>query len=255
MFFFWKSLNFDMIKKVIRMFTKEQIQQFNPLEMKIYEYIITHELEFPYMSIRELADGVSTSTASILRFCKKLGYDGFKELKYVFKNELREKTLLKKYDFAEIIHCIEKLDSPFYREKFSEATTMIGNADILLFIGIGDSGIMANYGARCFTNYGKLSVAIHDPYANMTFSGEKCVVIVLSVSGETVETISMLHGCKESGCHIIGISATENNTLSRLSHLMIPYYINRHRINDRELTSQIPAMCIIEKLAGMTMEV
>lgn len=92
MFFFWKSLNFDMIKKVIRMFTKEQIQQFNPLEMKIYEYIITHELEFPYMSIRELADGVSTSTASILRFCKKLGYDGFKELKYVFKNELREKT-------------------------------------------------------------------------------------------------------------------------------------------------------------------
>ena len=43
--------------------------------MKIYEYIITHELEFPYMSIRELADGVSTSTASILRFCKKLGYE------------------------------------------------------------------------------------------------------------------------------------------------------------------------------------
>ncbi len=236
------------------MFTKEQIKQFNALDMKIYEYIITHELEFPYMSIRELADGVSTSTASILRFCRKLGYDGFKELKYVFKNDLREKSLLKKYDFAEIIHCIEKLDSPFYREKFTEATMMIGNADILLFIGIGDSGIMAEYGARCFTNYGKLSVAVKDPYSNMAFSGEKCVVMALSVSGETVETIEMLKGCRKSGCRIIGISATENNTLSRLSDLMIPYYINRKRVNERELTSQLPAMSIIEKLAGMTME-
>lgn len=236
------------------MFTKEQIKQFNALDMKIYEYIITHELEFPYMSIRELADGVSTSTASILRFCRKLGYDGFKELKYVFKNDLREKSLLKKYDFAEIIHCIEKLDSPFYREKFNEATMMIGNADTILFVGIGDSGIMANYGARCFSNYGKLSIGINDPYFKVAFSGENCVVIALSVSGETIEIIHLAKGCKESGAKIITISATEDNTLSKLSDLTIPYYINRKRVNGGEMTSQIPAMSIIEKLAGMTVE-
>lgn len=236
------------------MFTKEQMKQFNTLDMKIYEYMITHELEFPYMSIREFADEVSTSTASILRFCRKWGYDGFKELKYVFKNDLKEKALLKKYDFAEIVHCIEKLDSPFYREKFNEAIMMIGNADIILFMGIGDSGIIAEYGARCFTNYGKLSVSIKDPYFKVAFSGENCVVIALSVSGETVEIIHLAKGCKESGAKIITISATENNTLSKLSDLVIPYYINRRRVDDRELTSQIPTMSIIEKIAGMTME-
>ena len=237
------------------MFTKEQMKQFNALDLKIYEYMITHELEFPYMSIREFADGVSTSTASILRFCRKWGYDGFKELKYVFKNDLREKALLKKYDFAEIVHCIEKLDTPFYREKFNEAIMLIGNADIILFMGIGDSGVLAEYGARCFSNYGKLSISIRDPYFKVAFSGENCVVIVLSVSGETVEMVHLAKGCKESGAKIITISATENNTLSKLSDLVIPYYINHRRVNERELTSQIPTMSILEKLAGMTMDV
>ena len=42
------------------------------------------------MSIRELSQAVSYSSATILRFCKKLGLSGFSELKFALRNEAED---------------------------------------------------------------------------------------------------------------------------------------------------------------------
>lgn len=44
-----------------------------------------NSLEVTYMLIRELAQEIPISTASFIRFCKKVGFDGFGE----FKTELK----------------------------------------------------------------------------------------------------------------------------------------------------------------------
>lgn len=41
------------------------------------------------MSIQELSECVSYSSATVLHFCKKLGYSGFAEFKYALRAELR----------------------------------------------------------------------------------------------------------------------------------------------------------------------
>ena len=64
------------------MFNEEKIKSFSTTDMRIYNYILKHSIQFPYMSIRELAEEIPTSTASIMRFVKKMGYDSFPELKY-----------------------------------------------------------------------------------------------------------------------------------------------------------------------------
>lgn len=57
------------------------------------DYIIAKEMlqhidKIPNMSIDVIADICTTSTASITRFCQKIGYDSFKELKYnITQNE------------------------------------------------------------------------------------------------------------------------------------------------------------------------
>lgn len=55
------------------MFNEEKIKSFSTTDMRIYNYILKHSIQFPYMSIRELADEIPTSTASIMRFVK--GWD------------------------------------------------------------------------------------------------------------------------------------------------------------------------------------
>lgn len=233
------------------MFDEEEMKNFNQLELKIYEYIVNHELQLPYMSIRDLANEIPTSTTSILRFCKKLGYDGFKEFKYAYKRVMRENKNYKDYDFSEVVDCLRKFDSQYYQQLFNEAVIMLANAESILFLGIGDSGIAGQYGARRFSSYGKYASAINDPYYKINISGKKTVAIVLSVSGETPEVIRELQDCKRLGCQIIAITTTATSTIAKLSDITIPYYINRRNISQIEMTSQIPALSIVENLAKM----
>lgn len=57
------------------MLEKEKaIEKLNEKEIKVYQYILAHSLEFPFMTIRELADKVQVSTTVILNYVKKMGY-------------------------------------------------------------------------------------------------------------------------------------------------------------------------------------
>ncbi|MBM6841008.1 MurR/RpiR family transcriptional regulator [[Clostridium] spiroforme] len=80
------------------MFTGEILKKYNELDMKIYEFIIHNSLEVTYMSIRELAQAIPTSTASIIRFCKKNGYEGYNEFKYAFRSSMKQETVYRHYD-------------------------------------------------------------------------------------------------------------------------------------------------------------
>ena len=64
------------------MFTHEMIKSFNQLEMDVYNYIISNEEKVVYMKVRELAEEVHVSTTTILRFCKKVGCEGYSEFRF-----------------------------------------------------------------------------------------------------------------------------------------------------------------------------
>jgi DNA-binding MurR/RpiR family transcriptional regulator len=72
------------------MFTPEQIARFSELDYIIYNYVTKHANEVVYMRIRELAEAVHVSPPTILRFCKKVGCDGFSEFKTKLKLYLQQ---------------------------------------------------------------------------------------------------------------------------------------------------------------------
>ena len=59
------------------MFSYEIIRSLNEMETLVYDYIIKNKTKIKYMTVRELADEVNVSTATIMRFCKKCGFDGY----------------------------------------------------------------------------------------------------------------------------------------------------------------------------------
>ncbi len=72
------------------MFTHEEIQSLNDLEMSVYNYIIKNKQKVSYMKIRELADEAHVSTTTILCMCKKFGCEGYSEFKLKFKQYLKQ---------------------------------------------------------------------------------------------------------------------------------------------------------------------
>ena len=71
-------------------FTYNQVSSLNETEVHIYNYVLNNKEKVLDESIRELAHDAHVSTATIVRFCKKLGCEGFLELKYKLKESLTE---------------------------------------------------------------------------------------------------------------------------------------------------------------------
>ena len=137
------------------------------MEMLVYDYIMKNKNVVKYMTVRELADEVHVSTATVMRFCRKAGFDGYSEFKVKFKMYLEEETKKNKKnneDVKEIQEYFYKIGSGIHQKELDEIAQVVRQADQVIFIGLGTSGILGKYGARFFSNLRKFSQYIEDPY-------------------------------------------------------------------------------------------
>lgn len=69
-------------------FIKRNSFELSDSDKKIYDFLSQRPNHIASLTMQKMADGAGTSIASIQRFCKKLGYSGFQEFKFAFKNYL-----------------------------------------------------------------------------------------------------------------------------------------------------------------------
>lgn len=233
------------------MFTHDIIASFNELETSLYNYICQNGEKVAYMRIRELADETHVSTATILRFCRKINCEGFSEFKVKLKMHLEEnkKTILKGSQHS-VMEFFERTLKGDMEEKIRNAASLVTKADSVIFIGIGSSGILSEYGARYFSSLGKFSMYIKDPYfpihANFRHNS---VTIALSVSGENNFTITHLNQLKQEGSKIISITNNKHSTIAKISEVNIPYYVTEEWFENANITTQVPVLYILESMA------
>lgn len=239
------------------MFDLEKVQSLNELEMLVYQYILENMDTIPKLTIRQLSVNCHVSTSTILRFCSKMGFDGFSELKYALKKEEQDKHQSFEQYYAATVHVdsfLKRLNQQTYYETLKPAITMIISARHIAFSGIGTSGILGTYGSRYFANMGINTYSISDPFTPIPQRGfENTLALILSVSGETSELIKQVTDFRRSGAKILSITNDEHSTIARLADYNISYYMPDERsiytdpyIN---ITTQIPVIALIELLA------
>lgn len=233
------------------MFNYEVIQSLNDLELSVYNYIMQNSHRVLKMRIKDVADEAHVSTTTVLRFCKKVGCDGYSEFKVKFKLYLDKKVINdQKDDLDEIVDSLKKYKNKEFQDKLDNIVDVIRESKGIIWIGLGNSGALGRYGARYLSGAGKFSLAIDDPYFQIEgkiFEG--CSVVVLSVSGEIDQTIRLVNTLKSLNCNIISITNRENCTLSKISNYNISYYVPYTKHNMNDMTTQIPVMYIIETIA------
>jgi DNA-binding MurR/RpiR family transcriptional regulator len=239
------------------MFRSEVLATFNDLEYSLYDYVIKNGEKVIYMRIRDLADETHVSTSTILRFCRKLNCEGFTEFKvklklYLEKDNDRDIPLKSMEHF--VSEFIERTLNGNLQPQIHEAAKLIKDADNILFVGIGSSGILAQYGARYFSSLGKFSLYINDPYFPIhSHYLHNSITIALSVSGETDHTIDQVSKLKEEGNKIISITNNKSCTLAQISDRTLCYYVTEERTHLSNvltnITTQLPVIYILEYMA------
>lgn len=226
------------------------------LEYDIYNYITENMDQVILMRIRELAQFTHTSIATIQRFCYKFECSGFSEFKIRLRlfMEERKKEPLISLDTSSHINFLTRTQEKEFQEKVQKAIKLLNSKELILFLGVGSSNVMAEYGALYFSSVFQMAVRIEDPitnprnYLSKNMIDKSCV-IALSVSGETKEVISYLSSPTFRDTDIISITNSANSTIANMSKVNLNYYITQEKLFEQDITSQLPALFIIEYLA------
>lgn len=240
----------------MNLFQHEQISKLNESELIVYNYVSSHLGEVTEMNIRELAAAAGVSTSSVMRFCNKTGCTGYTEFKYWLRQTLEQQPQANVYMHSAVpaIHYLQQMtNNPDFNKKLDQAAELCLQAQQILFIGIGTSGILGQYGARFFSSVGLTAFSVTDPfYPSPSQNMSNTVLIALSVSGETSQMITLLDGYKKKMVKIISLTNTSQSTIARMSDLNFPYYMPLvyafPKLGGVNLTTQLPVIYLLESL-------
>lgn len=228
------------------------------IDVDIYNYITANIEKVVFMRIRELADATHVSTTTILRFCKKFDCNGYSEFRLRLQLFAKETTTnplsVEVPDELTYIEFLKRTAQPDFQRQLDKAVTVLQDVDLVLFAGIGSSGTIAEYGAMFFSSLFTLALHIEDPLnlpmynLSEKLNGRICLC-ALSVSGENEDIINYINQLKMHHSKVISITNSSNSTIAKISDANLSYYMNKEMYQEANITSQLPAVYILETLA------
>ncbi len=200
---------------------RENYAKLNNNDLRIYSYIIQNKSEANELNINQMADELGLSTSSIMTFTKKLGLDGYSELKYLIKWSEEDKN--SSFDDNEIEYTKNDINLTMTMMSSLNLDGLfrkINEARDIFVIGNGYTQLnVAEELKRNFLNVGKILDILdqdsdYERYKGLIKEGD--VLFVISFSGENEKLIDFIKSLKED-VTIASITKLSNNTISYLS--------------------------------------
>ena len=246
-----------------RMLVEDLLPSLGTQEGKIARWMLEHEIELVDTPIKDIAINCGVSQPSVVRFCKKLGCNGIKDLKILVDGmrsdtadslpctfDDRDKDIYKKV-FASSIESLERSFSFVTWEEVSELAERIINASTISIFGIGGSALAARHLSEEMLRLGLKSMCFTDLYSisssASTYTNDD-LLIFISRQGETIELVNKAQKAKNTGANIALITTNENSTLFSLSDLALLVSENQYLLDDRNSYSRLGELALIESL-------
>ena len=230
-------------------FTYSQVESLNETEAYVYNYVVKNTKKVLNESIRELANDTHVSTATIMRFCKKMGCEGFTELKYRLK-ESEEMQKTKEDNVADQFgYFIEKIKSSDYLDSIHRAAEIIKQSDLILTLGIGTTGDFAKYTSRLLSGVGYCCYGVDGAAypVQRVAEGHQEVIIAFYERIQKKLLFEEIYRYKNKNYMIIMFS---NNNMGSMEHLCDEViHVSDGSVMLGKIHSGIPMLYAIEKLA------
>lgn len=230
-------------------FTYSQVESLNETETYVYNYVVKNTKKVLDESIRELANNTHVSTATIMRFCKKMGCEGFTELKYRLKENVEIQETKEDDANNQFDSFIERVESSDYLESIRRAAEIIKQSDLILTLGIGTTGDFAKYTSRLLSGMGYCCYGVDGAAypAQRVAEGYQVVIIVFYERLQKNPLFEEIYRYKNKNYMIIMLS---NNNMGSMEHLCDEViHISDGSVMLGKIHSGIPMFYAIEKLA------
>lgn len=204
----------------------------------VAEYLVQHAAEAQYLSISSLARECNVAEATVFRFCRSLGFEGYHEMRIALAQanatgamvnqreldpEASTATLCEHASglFMTAINGTQNALSP---EAVDQAAKMLHEAHQVFCLGQGGSMLLANDLCARFAGISNKFRTAGDNHLQIMAAGlmtEADVVLFISYSGATRDMLETLRAAKTSGAKIILITHYEDSPGAKLADVVL----------------------------------
>ena len=204
----------------------------------VADYLLQHADEAQYLSISSLARECNVAEATVFRFCRALGFDGYHEMRIALAQANATGTMssqrelqpgastetLFEHASARLFTAINGTQNALSAEAVDEAARMLREAKQVFCFGQGGSMLLANDICARFASLStkfRTSGDSHLQLLTASLRNEADVVLFVSYSGATRDMMETLRTAKAAGAKIILLTHYEDSPGASLADVVL----------------------------------
>ena len=204
----------------------------------VADYLLQHADEAQYLSISSLARECNVAEATVFRFCRALGFDGYHEMRIALAQANATGTMssqrelqpgastetLFEHASARLFTAINGTQNALSAEAVDKAARMLREAKQVFCFGQGGSMLLANDICARFASLStkfRTSGDSHLQLLTASLMNEADVVLFVSYSGATRDMMETLRTAKAAGAKIILLTHYEDSPGASLANVVL----------------------------------
>lgn len=234
-------------------------------EKKIADFISDQPEAAVNMTVAKIAEKTGVAESSIVRFCQRVGFSGFAQLKINLARNLRkpEELILEDISrsddiqtvtfkvFTSSIQALTDSLKTLDVEELNRAVDFIMKARHIEFYGVGSSAPIALDAYYRFMRIGFKAFVATDPHISRISASmldSRCVAVGISHTGRTMDTVRDLEIAKAKGAKIICITSCQDSPLARLSDAKLITTTSETKLMKEAILSRVAQMVLLDSL-------
>lgn len=238
------------------------IKSLSQPELDILRYAYENTETLLDMSIQHLSQQVSYSPATVLRFCKKLGYSGFAEFKYALRAELRDREDAPVHNgenfpigvLIDIMRSNLEATAKLFRDENLNRTFHYfdSGCPIYLWSPGGLTSVAVEYFEKLLLSIGRREVYFIESVKMFEHILRSCpresLLILISTSGKYPKTIRLGKIARTNGIPILSVTPYTSNEVAGLSDINFRFFTDQRENLGAEFTSRLPIFFVIHMI-------
>ena len=237
-------------------------------ETNVFEYIWDHADQASVSTIHQLARDTYSSASTIIRLCKKLGFDGYKDFTRSLTYELANRKAPEinyDRDIEENDGLEDVIDKIVYRsmaalektrelvdlETVQKCAKLIDRSRRISLFGVGSSLLVAKDAHSKFMRVNKMSCCEEDFESQLVIAknmNSEEVGIIISYSGLTREMLDIAAILKKHKVPVIAITRFAESDLSVMADYKLWVASSEYLVRSAAMTSRLAQLHVIDIL-------
>ncbi|MDD3412942.1 MAG: MurR/RpiR family transcriptional regulator [Lachnospiraceae bacterium] len=244
-----------------------KLPQLTSTEAKVANYVLDHYEAVLQYNVSVLAKKAGVSDATIVRFCRSIGYKGFQDFKMnaardilprakqfdpILEQEDDSETVCNKI-FTSEINVLNRTMLGLDMAVINKVVDKIYKARQVVIFGTGGSYIVARDAQHKFLKIGVKTMVYDDIDMQMMASSlmdKNDVAICISFSGSNYLSIECMQKAKSCGAYCVGIISQGKSPMSKIVNATIYSAYDETLFQSESVSTRIAQLAIIDAIVS-----